>query len=189
MGKGFVPGEPMLKKKSTTAFEDEGDLFSNTAPMGAERGPMGAERGPMGAERGASRIDGYGATEEPSKLVGVTRSRPRGPAKRPQSRDARKKTIQPTPEDFGGFFTEPNDTPNLEPVRLFNGALEGDLFGTSSGISHQLKFPASTKPVIETDIFSGNPNKSKLNTAITMLKKSYFMETRMCQSKLSLFQG
>ena len=158
MGKGFVPGGPMPKKKETSGFEDEGELFSNTTPKGAEKWPMGAERG-------ASRMVGYEAPEEPSKLVGFTRNRPRGPTKRPPTRGARKKTIQPQSEEFGDFFTEPNESPNLDTGILFNGAIEDNLFAASTVSSHRVKFPASTKSDIETDIFtSGNPNKLRDST-------------------------
>ena len=143
MGKGMAPGESVFRKKSAqiapVSFEQEGDLFSNTGP----------KEGSRGAERGPDRMDGFSAPEEPSRLVGVSKSRPKPPGKRLPNRTARATNFPAPTEDFGGFYTEPLDVPifnaNKPQPQLFNGDLEDDLFGipSSTYVASKSKFPAN----------------------------------------------
>ena len=151
MGKGMAPGESVLKKKPSqtpSLFQQEGDLFSNTGPRDR----------PKGAERGPAPTDGLYTPEEPSKLVGVTKNRPKPPGKRLPNRKARTSNIPHSTEEFGNFYSEPLVGPTFNANKsqrgLFNGSLENDLFAlpSSTYVAGKSKFHASI-PAGEDDTF------------------------------------
>ena len=152
VGKGLAPGGSPTKRKpapkTEVLFEDEGDLFSKPAPH--------KER-VQGAEMGASPLDGFYTAEEPSKLLGVAKGRPRAPGKRLPTRNSRTNNIPTPSEDLSNFFTDPSETPT--PVQtgdmLFNGDLGNNLFTLpkSGGGGNKNAFEEDT-------LFSGGSDKT-----------------------------
>ena len=156
MGKGMIPGEPALRKKSAQAapvlFDQTGDISPSSRPKDI----------PNGAERGAARMDALYTPEEPSKLVGVTKNRPKPPGKRPPNRTARISNIPSSTEEFGNFYAEPlaAPTPNAsrQYTQLFNGGLEdgGDLFALPSSTRLAGRSKLQTNILAEEDNQFGN---------------------------------
>ncbi|KAI6652111.1 WASH complex subunit FAM21C isoform X1 [Oopsacas minuta] len=154
VGKGMVPGGSPTKRKPApqpaVLFEDKGDLFSN---------PMAPKDRPKGAEMGATPEAGSYSEEEPSKLLGVSKSRPRPPGKRLPSRVTRTKNI-PSSEDFGNFYTDPMDTAIKPEAKLFNGDLGDDLFAFPNSTTEASR-RINTTNIPDEDDFSLFGNVSK----------------------------
>ena len=158
VGKGHAPGGSPTKRKpvqkTEVLFEDEGDLFSKPAPP---------KEGVRGAEVGASPLDGFYTEEEPSKLLGVARGRPRAPGKRLPTRSSRTQNISTPSDDFGSFFTDPSETPTPAQTgdSLFNGDLGDGLFTLPESRTGGDRENIPTNALGDDHLFSDINNTSK----------------------------
>ena len=148
MGKGLAPGGSPTKRKpapkAEVLFEDEGDLFSKPAPPKEKA---------QGAEMGASPLDGFYTPEDPSKLLGMAKGRPRAPGKRLPTRNSRTNNIPTPSEGFGSFYTE-IPTPVQNGGVLFNGDLGDDLISLPKSSTGGNRKNISTNAIEDDDLFS-----------------------------------